>query len=83
MLHWFEETHWYCTNCKNLVATRVHEMPVQVNAAPEQRQVPSQYPQHAQEQAQQYSQPPQEQPQHQQQQQQPAAPAEAHMPASK
>ncbi|KAI9172532.1 hypothetical protein HJFPF1_02036 [Paramyrothecium foliicola] len=45
MLHWFEETQWFCTSCKSMVAMQRHDAPIQVNAAPEQKHVQSQYPQ--------------------------------------
>jgi hypothetical protein len=44
MLHWFEETQWFCTNCKNMVATKGgKDTPIQVTPTPEQRVAPSQY----------------------------------------
>ncbi|KAI9898103.1 hypothetical protein N3K66_006463 [Trichothecium roseum] len=42
-LNWFEETHWYCSNCNKQVAHRVGDHPLQPTAPPQAHSQPTQY----------------------------------------
>ncbi|KFA69773.1 hypothetical protein S40285_10365 [Stachybotrys chlorohalonatus IBT 40285] len=73
MLHWFEETQWYCTGCSKMVATRPHDSPIIVCATSDQMYTHSQYQN-------QMPNPDQNQQQYQQQQYpQPSPPPAAHV----
>ncbi|KAH7322704.1 hypothetical protein B0I35DRAFT_407154 [Stachybotrys elegans] len=73
MLHWFEETQWFCTGCNKVVATKRHDMPVQPVATYEEQHTDSRF--------QAPQQPQQPQPAHLQGQQPAFAPAAASSPA--